>query len=279
MSTETTAQDRFLEKSLFDLFRDLRDAKFYILGGILAFLVAGFVFLSFATPYYSASIILSPASPIGQNSYKMSQPSDPRLWQSQSVRNYPDFIRFENKYSAPSVARLLLEDKAIYEGLAKDKAFVFSSVDLPRESGALAAYLSRRVRLEPVGNTPLRRLTYYHPDPVFASYLLTRLHHITDMLIRQGIRIETQERIAYLQDALIRTANPDHRRALTDLLMEQERLRMLVSIEQPYAASVVEPSAPSVKPEWPDFALVLVVFSLLGAVFGFIIFGFRSSHG
>ena len=279
MSTQIHEQDRLLEKSLFDLFRDLRDAKYYIFCGVFVFLVAGGVFLSLAVPFHKAEIILSPASPIGQNSFRLSQPSDPRLWQSQSVRNYPDFIRFENKYSAPSVARLLIEDKKIPEGLSADKAFTFSSVDVPRDGNVLAEYLSKRVRLEPVGNSPLRRMTYYHPDPVFAAYLLTRLHLITDMLIRQGIRIETQERIAYLQDALSRTANPDHRRALTDLLMEQERLRMLVSIEQPYAASVVEPSSASVKPEWPDFSLVLVVFSLLGGLFGFTLFGFRSGHG
>lgn len=104
---------------------------------------------------------------------------------------------------------------------------------------------------------------------------LHRLHNVTDGLIRHGMRKDVNERIAYLNTAISETMNPDHRRAMTDLLMEQERLKMLVSIDQPYAASVVVPAAHSVKPVWPDTVLVYVSFIAVGAFLGFVVFSLR----
>ena len=99
-----------------------------------------------------------------------------------------------------------------------------------------------------------------------------RLHETADGLIQYGLRKEVNERIAYLQKAMAEVRNPDHRRALTDLLMEQERLKMMVSIDQPYAAAMVEPSAISATPAWPDTTLVFLAFGVAGAFLGFIVF-------
>ncbi len=267
------------EKTLFDVIRDLWRARL----AMAVFGFAGFVlaltFVTLARPYYRAEMVVAPASPIaGQGGFQLSSLPDPALWQSQSIQNYPDFLRFENKFSAPTVAGLLLEDERIKGGLPLDRAFDLFEPERVWTPETVALYLARRVTLEPVGNTPLRRLVYAHPDRDYAVYMLERIHHITDTLIRQNIRLETQERIEYLQEALGRTANPDHRRALADLLMEQERLRMMVSMDQPYAASIVEPPSAGVKPAWPDARLLFPAFILVGCFLGFLIYGARHIH-
>lgn len=67
--------------------------------------------------------------------------------------------------------------------------------------------------------------------------------------------------------------NPEHRRALTNLLMEQERVKMLVSIDQSYTATIVEPAANLPKPSWPKPLLILPIFMMIGAVLGFVLHG------
>ncbi|MCB1680475.1 MAG: hypothetical protein H6858_05215 [Rhodospirillales bacterium] len=266
------------EKTLFDVFRDVWSARYAMLIVGFAGFVLAFTFVTLARPYYRAEMILAPASPIGQGGFQLASLPDRMLWQSQSVQNYPDFMRFENKFNAPSVAGLLLEDEKVKAALAMDRPFEFMPVEQRWTPEKLSRYLSRFVRMEPVGNTPLRKLVYLHPNRTLASYILERLHQITDTLIRQNIRLETQERIEYLQDALSRTVNPDHRRALADLLMEQERVKMLVSIDQPYAASVVEPASSGIRPDWPDPMFVFPAFILAGFFLGFLIHGVRHLH-
>lgn len=267
------------EKTLFDVMRDLWRARYAIAVTGFAGFVLALTFVTLARPYYRAEMVIAPASPIGQSGFQLSALPDRTLWHSQSIQNYPDFMRFENKLTASSVAGLLLEDEQIKNGLAGDRPFHFWGESKLWTPETFSLYLARNVSLEPVGNTPLRKIVYMHPERAYAVYMLERLHHITDTLIRQNIRLETQERIEYLQQALARTANPDHRRALADLLMEQERLRMMVSMDQPYAASVVEPPSAGVKPAWPDARFVFPAFILVGCFLGFLIYGARRIHG
>lgn len=267
-------------QTLRDVCADLWRGKAFIFGGILTggFLAALFIFT--AIPHYKAQMILSPAN--AMNGAEVSSLLADEglsalryLVQRTGVTNSSDFMRFENTYAGPSVAAFLLKDSKIIEGLMRDSTFGFSADAREWTSGQLAEYTARRVRLDPVGSTSLRRMTYLHPDREFGSYFLYSLHRLTDELIRQKIRQEAMQRVRYLQQASEDTSNPDHRRALTALLMEQERLLMLVSIETAYAASVIEPPSVSTKPVWPDALLVFPVFISVGAVLGFVLFGFR----
>jgi hypothetical protein len=119
-------------------------------------------------------------------------------------------------------------------------------------------------------------MRYLHPDRRFAAYFLRQAHALTDGLIRQRLKAEAQERAAYLKEALQKASHPEHKRALTGLLLEQERLLMLVSIDQPFAASLVEPPSASLKPAWPDKLLLFPAFIFAGAMAGFILYGFRT---
>lgn len=259
------------QKTLLDVCAEIWRGKIFISAGICAGIILAMGFLLTATPHYRAQVILSPANTM--NGAEVSSPVAEEsllalryLAQRMGAANPSDFMRFENTFSGPTVAEMLLKDERVEQDLGDEKALESPS--------ALAEYIDRRVRIDAVGATPMRRMTYLHPDGKFAAYFLRALHHVTDGLIRQKIRQEATQRVRYLQEAAATTSNPDHKRALTTLLMEQERLLMLVSIDMPYAASVVEPPAAGSIPAWPEPALVILAAVFAGAVLGFAIFGF-----
>jgi hypothetical protein len=262
--------------SLLDVCGDLWRARFFILiGGFMA-LGAGFAFLIFAVPYYKATMLVSPANTMN-GAESSSLGADDSLYalrylvQRMGAGNSSDFARFENIYSGTAVATILLADPKVRAGFDLDQRFAFSGVVVPHNAEEMAEYLRDRVRLEPVGTTSMRRLVYWHPHPEFAKYFLHSLHKVTDELIRQRVRRDAEARVSYLQNEMQKNTNPDHRRALTTLLMEQERLRMLVSIDMPYAAAVVEAPAVGARPQWPDMTWVIAGFSLVGMVLGFLL--------
>ena len=106
---------------------------------------------------------------------------------------------------------------------------------------------------------------------VFAAAFLRKVHLVADQLIRRDRRQQSQSRINYLQNTLQKTANPDHRRGIADLLMQQEHIQMLANLDEPYAAIVVEPPSSTPQPVWPDKTLLFGVFALLGGATGYFV--------
>lgn len=276
MSADVTLQPQSLQ----DLFSEIWRAKISLLFWIAIMVCLALVFGKTAKPYFKAEMIVAPANPIN-GAEVSSLLADENLFalrylvQRVGVGSSSDFTRFENMYAGPSVASLLLQDENIRIGLARDHAFSFMQDTEGWNAAKLSDYIAKRVRFETIGATPLRRMVYFHPDKEFGIYFLTRIHTLTDTIIRQNIRAEAIERVQYLQEAVEATNNPEHRRALTTLLLEQERLRMLVSIDQPYAASVIEPASSSNKPKWPDWKLLIAGAVLFGAFLGWMFYGLR----
>lgn len=245
-------------------------------------MICGAILLALAIPHYKSTMIIAPASPMtGAESSSLLANDNlfalRYLVQRIGAGGGSDFQRFENVYTGPSVARILLKDPRIEQGLNADKTFTFSKGEGSWNAEKLSEYLKDRVKLASVGTTASKKLVYKHPDKEFGEYFLSGLHRISDNLIRQNIRTDAKARVEYLREAVQSLNNPDHRRTLTTLLMEQERLLMLVSIDQPYAASVIEPASSTVKPDWPNFYLVYIGFIFLGMMAGFFIGIFRRS--
>jgi len=261
-------------------------AKAYIALCLAAFLLLAGLFLANVQPRYKAELTLSPANPMngGEVSSLLANENFFALrymMQRVGVANASDFIRFEAMIDGASVAEVLLRDENILRGLRAEvqgaKGFDLLQQDAPENAAQLSEYIEKRVRISAIGATPLRRMVYYHANPDFARYFLSRLHGAADSLIRARVRAEASERIAYLQETIAETQNPEHRKTLTSLLLEQERLRMLSSIDQPYAAAMVEPPSVSAKALWPDRALVWLSFAAVGALAGFVMFSVRSA--
>jgi uncharacterized protein involved in exopolysaccharide biosynthesis len=259
--------------TLLDVLAELRRAKAWIIAGIVLGAALAFLYLGAVTPFYKAQMIVGPANPIS-NDESAGEAAGVHPARNNSA-NALNFTRFESTLAGPAVAGVLLKDEKIFQGLIEDSPHGLLPAQTAWSPGELSDYVRRRVRIEPVGETQLRRLVYFHPSQDFAAYFLARLQEVDDALIRRSIRTEAAERVRYLQKSSAALANPDHRRGLTSLLMEQERLLMLASLDQPYAATIVEPAASSYRPVWPSRALVLAAFILSGAILGFVVHGFR----
>lgn len=277
----TNSAEALGEMSLADVLRLLWSARLYLLAGAAAGIVASCILWGISTPHYRASLTLSPANPMngaqfsrllndGENFSPLSF-----LLQRVGSGNTPDFVRFEAMIHGQAVAADLLENEVVLQGLALDKPYLWSRPQTAWTAAQFSEYLARRITLESLPGNGLRRLRYSHPDPRFAAFLLSELYQETDTMIRHKTKGETLGRIAYLQAELSKASNPEHRRALTDLLLEQERLNMLVSIDQPYAADAVEAASPSSRPLWPNIPLSACMLVLAGMVVGFAVFGLR----
>ena len=262
------------EPTLADLLSGLWAAKVHMLVYAALFIVLAFFVVLLSTPLYRASMIVAPADGYALGDYASSVSEGEALtipfWRPREEGGVStDFHRFVYTVKGTAVAAILLKDSAVLSGIARDGSWSSNADKWTAEE--LADYLSRKIRIEHLGVTPLRRLSYNHPDPVFAAAFLRKIHLVADQLIRRDRRRQSESRIAYLTDTLQKTVNPDHRKGIANLLMQQEHIQMLANLDEAYAAIVVEPASSSPKPVWPAKSILFAVFALAGAIVGYIV--------
>lgn len=246
------------EATLGDFLGDVWAAKLFVFLGALAGLGAALLFLTLAIPHYRAVMIVGPVMAEGDS---MAEPLA--------------FARFETILRGPAVAAALRQRPAVMDGIAHARRWQFAASPRTEKAADVTEYLGDAVRIEPVGGTPLRRVSYDHPDPVFAVALLRDLYGATDGIIHADSRTLAGGRAAQLEKTLARTRNPEHRRALTEELMREEQKKMILTIDQPFAAQLAEAPAAGPRPYWPRVTLVVPVMVLLGMFAGFVVFSLR----
>lgn len=261
------------ELSLAELLALLWQRRVFVLAGALAGALLAFAALWACVPRYRATMLVSPAAQIvragsaalaGEYDYAVLPYVAKPVDQSAAA----DFTRFEKIATGRTVAEVLYRNGRIRVGVAADRRLRFEQAQTLGSPAALADYLAAQVRVEPVGATDLRRLTYDHPDPAFAEYLLAAIHAAADGTVRAQARHQAAARMAYLEAAMKANPDPDHRRALTALLMREEEVAMMIAMDQPYAAAPTEPPAASARAAWPRRSLVFVALILIGAGLG-----------
>lgn len=264
MNMNTDNQD----VSLKDLFCQIYRAKFYIIAAIILCVFTAFLFIAQAVPKYKATMIVAPADGYALGDYASKIEYDRMatlpFWRPKDQEGAStDFYRFTYTLRGVASSEILMKDENLITGINKN---LKDKIKTPEE---LSEYLSKNLRIDPLGATPLRKLTYYHPDPEFASALLRKIHLVADQMIRRDRRKQSQSRIEYLENSLSKTANPDHRKGITNLLMQQEHVKMLADLDEAYAAIIVEPASASPKPAWPNKPLFYAVAVFIGFFFGF----------
>ena len=266
-----------MEPTLADIVRDLWRAKFVLVCGAVIGFALAFVFMALAVPHYRAMMIVGPADRQGGVDMRSVLPSNSSfavqyLMDTISPGDSPDFMRFEQILREPSVAARLMAAKDLPAGvsdvaakLRDDKMLRLSGGnDLQNNAAEVSDYLQKHVHVEPVGTTPMKKIVFDHPDPAFALWLVQYLHRSADAMIRQDMEDTAAKREAYLKEAMEHIFNPDHRKAFTALLMEQEHLHMMLAMDGPFAAVIAEPASVSAKPVWPKAGLVYPVFIFAG---------------
>lgn len=251
--------------------------KKYLLAGIVMGLIAALILIIGLKPQYEASMIVAPPTHDSRtDSFVEGVFVYAPEVEAKIPTGSPDFIRFEQSLRGASVARLLFKMDGISKKIGEDTIWrgTETEIETPEE---LALYLSNHVHVETLGPTASRKITYRHPDPAFAVKLLTMLRKVDDQIIRTSVKSETETKIEWLKEEFKKTINPDHRQALAQLLMTEERHRMLLSLETPYAVSVVEESSATPHPVVPDKSLILIGMLLAGTICGAGIALFKST--
>lgn len=264
------------EPTLGDIARLLWAARKRLFAGAILGLACGFIFLVCAIPHYRVSMVLAPADRAPKADIKALLPDNPSfalqyLVNSVGAQDSSEFLRFENMLRGPGVAAVLLKDKRIVDGVVKNKPFIFSAAKRADTAQELSDIFMDEVVIEPVGNTPLRRVFIDTAQPEFGVYLMNQIYNQTDALIRDAIEQQAQSRAVYLRETLGKVSNPDHRRALTSLLMEQEHIQMILAADEPYAAMIVEQASISSRPVWPRRTLILAGFAFVGMILMFVL--------
>jgi len=137
-------------------------------------------------------------------------------------------------------------------------------------------FLRANLEITPSDNGAVRYLELSGEDPATARELLLRLYGAADLSIRQAALQRTSQQIAFLDSRLRTLAVAEHRAALTELLSEQEKRLMLLQIDQPYAARVVDPPLVPRLPIWPRPLMTLGVSGLIAFTLWLVI-GFAAA--
>jgi uncharacterized protein involved in exopolysaccharide biosynthesis len=140
----------------------------------------------------------------------------------------------------------------------------------------LVRYLRSRILVQQIGNTPMRRISYRHPDPEFARLLLNRLYAATEGQLRtiavrgNATMIDEYARMIHV------TSDLEHKRALWATLIGHERFATMMNVDLPLAADLLEPAAADALPDTPDPAMVLPIAIAAGLVLGLILVFLRT---
>ncbi len=265
--------------SFVDLMRAAWKGRSFVFAGMICGVLVAIFLMFTLTPRYEAHMIIAPPAQGNEEKSLTVLNGNPQAFPQMSVSNQipRDYTKFQQSFREVSVARIFSKYQGILDNVNKDTIFRFMpgpDVKTPEE---LSAYIKNHVVIEPVGATSSFMITFRHPDAQFTEKFLGHLHKITDEMIRNEARVQSENRIAYLQKALQEAYNPDHRKALADLLLLEERQKMLIAMDQPYAAELVEPPSASPKPVWPRGSVIVPFCLLIGAFFGFLMFSFKNA--
>ena len=273
MSLNTTS-----DMSLFELFQRIWKARLLIAMGLGIGTLVAMIFLLVVTPTYKAEMIVAPADGYALGDYASSIQYDDiaalPFWRPKDAEGAStDFYRFIYTLKGAAVAEILLKDAAFLKAINKYETPNITTAE------SLSLYLQKHIRVDPLGATPLRRIVYNHPNAEFVAATLRKLHLVSDQMIRRDRRQQSQSRIDYLENALARTTNPEQRKGITNLLMQQEYVQMLANLDEAYAAIIVEPASASPKPTWPNKPIVFGLFCILGMLGGFVVWSLRQMRG
>lgn len=278
----------------FDAFRSIADGLRrgvrLIVGGAVGGVVLALLILNLTPPEYTASMTVGPTSALGPAAMGVAAPSPGRetatglAERAVTGEDLSDFSRWLHLIASQPAAESVLADPTLAKGLLRgrwDEArgewrppegpsalvrrLLLSAAGredwVVPDSAAVARILRDRVVIEPVGTGPIKRVRFVDRDRDFALGLLRAVADAADTRLRTEAARRLRAQIAHIRESLSTVTATDNRRVLTELLAERERSALMIEVDLPYAADVLEPpSAPS-RPDRPD-AITLIVASL-----------------
>ena len=232
--------------------------KSIIIGCVIGTVIAA-VILMFQKPVYQAEMIVSPTERTGVPSLSSFLPK--------AAANAPALQYFVERIDASqstdfTVFETLITSPAIHHQINKDMV-------------KSHRWLAKRLQIRPVGLSQFRKIILRDTNKDKLIPILNTLYRLTDQSIRDDKKMKTARRISYLNEQLKTTFNPDHRDAIIALLKEQEQTKMMVSIDNHFAANIIQPAIILEKPIAPNWKILFPILIALGGFLGLVVGGLR----
>lgn len=288
--------------------RGLRRGARRIAAGAIAGAALAIAILNLSDPRFTASMAVGPTSAVGPAAMGVAAPPPGRegpiglAERSVAGEELSDFSRWLHLITSEPAAERVLADGALARGLFPDRWDAERSEwRAPGGPGAwarrrllglagredwvvpdavaVARALRDRVVIEPVGTGPIKRVRVVDADREFALRLLRAVADAADGRLRAEATRRLQAQITHIRESLTAVSAAENRRVLSELLAERERSALMIAVDLPYAADVLEPpSAPS-RPDQPDPIVVLLALVAAGTALGAFSAGFLSRAG
>ncbi|MGO1076744.1 Wzz/FepE/Etk N-terminal domain-containing protein [Inquilinus sp. CA228] len=196
------------------------------------------------------------------------------------------FDRFSKQLTSVNTASALKEHAGLIESLMNlrwndqkkfwesdsfltpAKAYVGLDTDVDTSAQAVAEFLRKNLNQEQDRDSPITTLSLDATDAEVARRTLGYLHQYSDDRIKQAIYQQTQSKLEYLQRRLQSVTVNDYRQTLIGLILDQEKILMLIQPNLPFAAEALEPPEVLSEPTSPKKARILAVAGLLGLALG-----------
>lgn len=293
------------ESDLRSFVRTLRTGWRWLLGGWSGGLVLAVAALWLVTPTYTATMVIGPTARVGSAAMGARVPtlngrdSAGVAEPGAGDESLSDFARYLELFGSGPVADRLATDPAILHALfpehwdADAGRWRRPPGLLPTVKRALLALVGREDWVEPDGDRvaralrdrlvidmlrsgPMRRITVRHADRATAIELLGRIAAATDAHLRAEAARRSAAQIAHIKLRLGAVTVAEHRQALSDLLLDQERVAMMIGVDLPFAADMIQPPSAGALPDWPNPAVLVPLAGLVGLVVAG--FGLSASH-
>ncbi|ALJ35217.1 hypothetical protein D9623_08165 [Azospirillum brasilense] len=285
--------------------RMMREGWPILLIGTVLGVVASVTALRLVIPQYTAVMVIGPTARVGAAAMGARLPvligretaaaaSEP----GPGDEILSDFARYLQLFTSIPVAERMMADPALLRGLFPDRwseetggwrpapgpvasakrlflALVGRSDWVEPDAERVTSALRDRLTVDMVGSGPMRRLRLRHPDRAMALRILSAAAQATDAHLRAEASRRTAAQIAHVRARLAGITVAEHRRALADLLSEQERIAMMIEVDLPLAADAIEPPAAAQRPDWPNPLTVVPVAALVGLVAGALVVSLR----
>ncbi|MFN4088543.1 MAG: Wzz/FepE/Etk N-terminal domain-containing protein [Alphaproteobacteria bacterium] len=254
-------------------------------------LAAGFLWLLWATPLYTASLRVASAAPAAESQAlgqlaallpgrQAEQAADPFaeyrvLLHSERLAAHLNEVHRLDRRVFPYDAA----NGRFYEPggpVAWGRAALRWLVGLPGwsapDDAALADYLRARVRVAASADVRgIYAIEFAHPDRDFARDVLGWVHEGADAVLSDAHRQRAERYVAFLARELQAEQNVETRAAMRALLLDQSRRRMMAAADVGYGARIVDGPSVSPRPTSPSLGRVLLVVLATGVGLGIVI--------
>ncbi len=138
----------------------------------------------------------------------------------------------------------------------------------PPDAGRVNEFLDEEVNIVRDRNSPVVTILMQHSQPEVAQSLLGALHDSVDSALRKKELDRTTSYVEYLKERMTNVSVTEYRQALYEVIVEQEKRRMVASSDLPFAAEPFGKPTASPQPIKPRPTFVLILSLFLGSLVG-----------